>query len=104
MSATIDPTTGEPLRMGAVVEDRDGHQWRRGRTLWTCLAPVGARYRDAQTGRLTVVARVGRLPWAALRQASGPLRVVDLHDRGASRSTRTPTPRREASIEQETQP
>lgn len=79
----VDPATGEPLRMGALVEDRDGHQWRRGRTIWTCLAPVGTRYRDAKTGRPQVVQRVGRLPWHALTSMSGPIRVVDLNDRSA---------------------
>ncbi len=60
----------EPSRMGATVRDRSGDLWRRGRTRWTCMAPVdGVR-----------VQRVARLPWYALVDQYGPVEVVDLND------------------------
>lgn len=80
MRPVIDPETGEPLRMGAIVKDSDGHHWRRGRTRWSCTATVGTRYRSAKTGRMQEVARVGRLPWHALEDQYGPLKIVDLND------------------------
>lgn len=65
------PTPPEPPRMGALVRDRDGDVWRRGRTRWTCQTPVdGVRVR-----------RVGRLPWSGLVSMYGPLTVIDLNDR-----------------------
>jgi hypothetical protein len=57
--------------MGARVLDRDGDTWRRGRTRWSCEAPVDGR-------RVTAV---GRLPWSALLAQYGPLTVLDLNDR-----------------------
>lgn len=57
----------EPKRRGALVVDRDGDRWRRGNTRWTCTAPVdGVR-----------VTRTGRLPWFALIDRYGPVRLVD---------------------------
>lgn len=62
--------TGEPLRRGARVRDRDGDVWRRGNTRWTCQSPIdGVRIRA-----------VGRLPWFTLKDWYGPLTVVDLND------------------------
>lgn len=53
----------ESTKMGSRVRDRDGDIWRRGRTRWTCEAPVdGDR-----------VTRVGRLPWGDLERKYGPL-------------------------------
>lgn len=63
----------EPARMGARVRDRDGDTWRKGRTRWTCEAPVDGRR----------VTSVGRLPWSALVSQYGPVQVVDLNDRGS---------------------
>lgn len=57
----------EPKRMGAVVEDRDGDQWRRGRTVWTCLAAVDGRR----------VRQVVRIPWSRLVEEYGPVMVMD---------------------------
>lgn len=65
----------EPPRMGAIVRDRDGDTWRRGRTRWSCEAPV-----DGQR-----IGQVGRLRWDALVSMYGPLTVVDLNDRKATR-------------------
>lgn len=64
--------------MGAVVRDVDGHTWRRGRTMWTCQAPVGSLYRD-RSGRVRTVEQVGRLPWFALVWQVGPVEVVTLN-------------------------
>lgn len=56
----------QPMKMGSLVRDKDGDLWRRGRTRWSCEAPVdGVR-----------VTRVGRLPWSALHSMYGPLTVV----------------------------
>lgn len=61
-----DALTEEPKRMYSLVRDRDGDLWQRGRTRWSCLAPIdGVR-----------VARVGRLPWYALRSQYGPLTLI----------------------------
>lgn len=57
--------------MGALVRDREGDLWRRGRTRWSCLAPVDG----------TRVRRVGRLPWFALVHQYGPVEVVDQEGR-----------------------
>jgi len=71
--STVDPKTGEPLRRGALVRDRDGDVWRRGNTRWSCIAPVdGVR-----------VQRVARLPWSAVQSFYGPLGVVDLNEKRA---------------------
>ena len=78
---SADPSTGEPLRRGALVEDADGHPWRRGTTRWTCETPVGTRYFSQAKKRFMTVENVGRLPWSALQRSYGPLRVVDLNDR-----------------------
>ena len=63
--ATREPSPPEPTRRGAVVVDRDGDRWRRGTTRWTCLTPVDARR----------VQQVGRLPWYALVDRYGPVRI-----------------------------
>jgi hypothetical protein len=61
------PETVEPRRMGAEVRDREGDLWRRGRTRWSCLAPVdGVR-----------IERVARLPWYALVDQYGPVTEVE---------------------------
>lgn len=78
---SADPETGEPLRRGARVVDADGHEWRRGTTRWSCLAPVGERYFSVAKKRYLTVESVGRLPWFALKRSYGPLSVVDLNDR-----------------------
>lgn len=68
---SLNRETGEPLRRGARVEDKDGDLWRRGNTRWTCEAEVdGVRVRN-----------VGRLPWHELKRLYGPLIVFDLNDR-----------------------
>lgn len=77
----VDETTGEPLRMGARVRDRDGLEWVRKRTRWVCTAPVGHRYYDTRRHRYAVVEQVGRLPWHGLQTLEGPVTVVDLNDR-----------------------
>ena len=59
-------STDEPMKMGSLVRDRDGDEWQRGRTRWTCKAPVDGRR----------VTRVGRLPWYALASQYGPLTVL----------------------------
>lgn len=62
---TAEPRPQEPKRRGAVVVDRDGDRWVRGTTRWTCQARVdGAR-----------VQQVARLPWYALVDRYGPVRV-----------------------------
>lgn len=73
MNATpTQPELPEPKRMGATVVDRDGDVWKRGRTMWTCQAPVdGGRVR-----------RVGRLPWSALVRNYGPFQSIDLKTTG----------------------
>lgn len=71
MSAPVTATIPEPPRMGARVRDRDGDTWRKGRTRWSCEAPVDGR-------RVRVVAR---LPWSQLVSQYGPVAVVDLNDR-----------------------
>lgn len=56
----------EPMKMGSLVRDKDGDLWQRGRTRWSCLAPVdGVR-----------VLRAGRLPWYELARQYGPLELV----------------------------
>lgn len=69
-------TPAEPERMGARVVDRDGDTWRKGRTRWSCEAPVDGRR----------VTSVGRLGWGDLVSRYGPLRVLDLADRPAAPS------------------
>lgn len=56
----------EPRRMYSLVRDREGDLWERGRTRWTCKAPIDGRR----------VTRVGRLPWYALVYQYGPLTLV----------------------------
>lgn len=59
--------TEEPRRRYARVADADGHQWERGNTRWTCLAPINGRD----------VTAIGRLPWTDLVRMYGPLTVLD---------------------------
>nr|WP_278101885.1 hypothetical protein [Microbacterium proteolyticum] len=56
----------EPLKMNSLVRDRAGDLWERGRTRWTCCAPVDGRR----------ILRVARLPWSALVSWYGPVEVV----------------------------
>lgn len=56
----------EPKKMYSLVRDKDGDTWLRGRTRWTCQAPVDGNR----------VSRVGRLPWYALVTQYGPLEVI----------------------------
>lgn len=60
------PLTEEPKRRYTVVRDKDGDQWRRGNTRWTCTTPVGSRG----------VTNVGRLGWHDLNRMYGPLILV----------------------------
>lgn len=52
--------------MYSLVRDREGDVWQRGRTRWTCQAPVDGRR----------VLRVGRLHWSALQSMYGPLEIL----------------------------
>lgn len=56
----------EPLKMYSLVRDRAGDIWERGRTRWTCTAPVDGRR----------ILRVARLYWSSLSSMYGPVQVV----------------------------
>lgn len=73
---TEEQLTEEPKRMYSLVRDADGHIWQRGRTIWSCTAPIGTRYYSRVKRRPMVVESVGRLPWHALARMYGPLTLV----------------------------
>lgn len=60
------PELEEPKKMYSLVRDRAGDLWERGRTRWSCLAPVDGRR----------IQRVARLNWSNMVSMYGPVQIV----------------------------